>query len=314
MLEAFSQQMNLTGDAAQAVMISACEILSGSGAQPKSVSQMVREGKPDGVRVAYLSATDKLRTAKPLLRFLDTDPLRWFHPCSKNNKENYICSSDASVFITRNFRVIQNIILVDSLVRNNRRASTHAAILSNEELTLISDVGTMLKSLLLNTSVNGFNNEEDTDAVEADAFFKFKQVRECKNGALLRHTKAVQSGKNSRSIFDRDVLGGISERDWIEMLSNNDIVPLLDYDSEEYGLALVLGMVEHLIIRSIRLRYAWKWFNYDKVDEKRKPPKLGSQQFRTTESFMKKSTSEAALADLVVDDSGEARHYNNEID
>lgn len=236
----FADVMVLSGTACGAVLRQATGAFSGSK-NTEYLGKVLREGRTDPVHLKYLSVTDKLRAVKPLLRFLDSDPMRLIFP-----KERHIEKAGSSLFITRAFRVIQTVILVDSLVRNK----TESLGLSADELRVLDEIGTLLEKMLT-YAANEHWHDEDFDVFEEQAFRKFGDLYEFRYDALTRQAEAERDKGGRNSVH-------MTQAEWLQKLTEADHVPLLDFDTADYGRILLFGMMEHLIVRVIRLCYTWR--------------------------------------------------------
>eukprot|EP00587_Corethron_hystrix_P003640 CAMPEP_0113331146 /NCGR_PEP_ID=MMETSP0010_2-20120614/22289_1 /TAXON_ID=216773 ORGANISM="Corethron hystrix, Strain 308" /NCGR_SAMPLE_ID=MMETSP0010_2 /ASSEMBLY_ACC=CAM_ASM_000155 /LENGTH=500 /DNA_ID=CAMNT_0000194305 /DNA_START=162 /DNA_END=1664 /DNA_ORIENTATION=+ /assembly_acc=CAM_ASM_000155 len=274
--ERLAEQMTLSGETVEALLLKAAGTFSGMS-NPLNITQLVRQGNKnkDSVHRKYILATDKIKSLKPLLRHLDSDPMIYFKNCYP--KETFIKRSEATIVLARAFRLQTSVIMVDSIVRNKKLSFTP------EQIELIASIGYSLKSLLVS------DLEDDCEGIEQDIFEKFKEV----NG----HKKIALELISTVSKFMKDTghetaLHSLEKDEWLESVSG-DRIPFFNNESDAYGQILFFEMIEHIILRSLRTYFAWRY-----IKNTGKLPDQDIKQEDRRQSEIGMSRSESSFATL----------------
>jgi len=233
----------------------------------------------DGGNVAlekYESAIKDWRVTKALYPLLRYDPfalLRGFQPFALRsahiNSEFY---TETANTLARALRIQTTVVLLDGMIRNDPKQS-----FSEDHLTMFAEIGTLIR-YMLTVPLNHANSA----SASRDLLERLTDLRRCivdvaaavaaekieDNNSLLRD---VELGSISSDIFDDDHATKAKLLRLDSGASGGRCAPKHVKGSNVCAL-LFLQLVEHLVLRSLRLYQAWK--HVEVVYEMREHPEI----------------------------------------
>uniref|UniRef100_A0A7S0FKW7 Integral membrane bound transporter domain-containing protein n=1 Tax=Minutocellus polymorphus TaxID=265543 RepID=A0A7S0FKW7_9STRA len=247
-------QINLAGEASQAVMMWSAKVFSGQGAPVFLGSVLteyrnsgdVREGEDDEDDIAAYKAYNKgikqWKDTKGLFPLMQYDA--GLHCAKKLGIKKYEAefNKQAAIVLARAFRLQTTAVLLHSIARNDQGHD-----FSEDELNTFSFIGHLIGTLLqCPFSV-------DSEQIANDLLDQLVYVRE------FALDEAVDVAESARAISNGDASSMTLMRDALRLrLANGEgNMPLSLYSSDNSSL-LFLQLVEHLCLRALRLYYASK--------------------------------------------------------
>ena len=249
--EKLVSQINVAGEASQAVMAWSAKVFGGQGAPAFLGSVLtvcrnggdIREGEDDiAAYNAYNKAIKQWKDTKSLFPLMQYDA--GLH-CAKKlgvGKHETEFNKKAAIVLARAFRLQTTAVLLHSIARNDQGHD-----FSEDELSTFSFIGHLIGSLL------HCPFREDTEAIADDLLNQLVSVRE------FALDEAVDVAEAARATSNGDASSMALMRDALRLrLANGEgNMPLSLYSSDNSSL-LFLQLVEHLCLRALRLYYASK--------------------------------------------------------
>ena len=248
-------QINLAGEASQAVMMFSAKVFGGQGAAPALLGSILtecrvggdfREGVDDADDIATHSAYNKAikqwndtKTFFPLMQY----DARW-HCARKLGKKKHEdgFNKQAAIVLARAFRLQTTAVLLHSITRNDQGHD-----FSEDELNTFTFIGQLIGTLLQCPF------RDDSEQIANDLLDQLVFVRE------FAMDEALDVAESARAMYTGDADSLTLMRDALRLrLANGEgTMPLSLYSSDNSSL-LFLQLVEHLCLRSLRLYYASK--------------------------------------------------------
>ena len=240
--EKAESQIRRAGMSSEAVLTAAVERFSGN-TTPLCLSEVVRrkvspaekkdEEEDTTLYDSYMTAVQEFLSTKALFSLLDYDP---FHLCSCKEKK-IESMQDSAVNMARAFRIQTTVVLLDSIIRNDRGHR-----LSARQLELFTRAGQNIKSILA--------EQLDKEKSEADAFELVSILAQMRQEAIeaARRTQPL-SALSKRTVHS----GGLDVEEFVKQLKNQGGGQPMCSQS---ATILFLELVAHLILRALRLYFA----------------------------------------------------------
>ena len=272
-----AHQYSLCGEASEAVLLTAAEAFSGR-IQPQMLSQGILQQGPSNRKWRFLKRMDTSFSQHPTLHFdVSADdaiekyenaisdwkatkalfPLIQYDPFSlgRDPEKEKIFMTDMATTLARALRIQSTIVVLDGMVRNDTDCN-----FTEHQLLLFAEIGRLIhRTLTLPLIV------QSSDEAADDLFTKLAEIR---RGILDAPNQIKLAKKSSKTptIMEHDE--GIEE--FRNKILNNSVAMSVRMDddlgrgvpkyatSTEGNSMLFLQLVEHLIVRSLRLYHSWK--------------------------------------------------------
>lgn len=236
------QQVKLAGEASDALLQFASEILgSQSGRRSSSIGILteskvgVEEGD-DAAYQIYNKAICEYKAAVSVFPLSKYDP---YNLCRDNESfESY--RKQSALTLSRCLRIQTTIVLMDAALRNDSVGGN----CTTKHRALFRDIGDLIKAML------SVPCDRATGDVAADKLLdRLDEVKDCLRDSI----QLVASSASTRD----DTLTQQDKEEMKEQLSSDLVEPLQAYGSDNFSI-LFLQLVEQLTIRSLRLYYTWR--------------------------------------------------------
>ena len=253
--EKLVSQINLAGEASQAVMLWSAKVFSGQGApaflgsvltECRNSGDIIREGEDDEDDIAAYNAYNKAikqwKDTKSLFPLMHYDA--GAH-CAKKlgiGKHEAEFNKKAAIILARAFRLQTTAVLIHSIARNDQGHD-----FMEDELHTFGFIGRLIGSLLQCPF------SEDAEAIADDLLNQLVYVRE------FAMDEAVDVAEAARATTNGDASSMTLMRDALRLrLANGEANMPLSLHSSDNSSLLFLQLVEHLCLRALRLYYASK--------------------------------------------------------
>jgi len=251
--EKIQTQVKLAGEASQAVLEFAADTFSRSASRRQMMVTAPRlsmrrmTGGTDYADVDKLNfaAHDKYnralaewKTVNGVFLLAKWDPfLRLCGDLEQDAKYR----EEVALALARALRIQTTVVILDGLVRNNI-----ASKFSERQLDLIADIGSLIKVML----TAPFNEEKSEAAAEA----LLDRLDDVRGFALTAASDALAAAKMHRRLFS----GSMGKEDYRARLKKQDgQLPMCIRSHDNISL-LFLQLLEHLVVRSLRLYFIWR--------------------------------------------------------
>jgi hypothetical protein len=185
----------------------------------------------------YNKAIGDWKAVKSVFPLAKYDP---FNLCRDTEMEAAY-REQVSLTLARALRIQTTVILLDGIVRNDRGAKC-----SDRQLVLFSEIGGLIKAMLTPPY-----NEQASEAAAEDLLDCLEEIR---NGVMVESIAVAADATMQRGLF----CGSVGKEDFKAILGNSGRGMPLCVSSRDNRSLLFLQLVEHLIIRSLRLYYMWR--------------------------------------------------------
>jgi len=247
-------QINLAGEASQAVMMFSAKVFGGQSVPAFLGSVLTecriggdfREGVDDeddmATHNAYNKAIKQWNETKGLFPLMQYDA-RWH--CARKlgmKKHEDGFNKQAAIVLARAFRLQTTAVLLHSIARNDQGHD-----FSEDELNTFSFIGQLIGTLLQCPF------RDDSEQIANDLLEQLVYTRE------FATDEALNVAESARAMYNGDADSLTLMRDALRLrLANGEgAMPLSLYSSDNSSL-LFLQLVEHLCLRALRLYYASK--------------------------------------------------------
>ena len=272
-----AHQYSLCGEASEAVLLTAAEAFSGR-IQPQMLSQGILQQGPANRKWRFLKRMDTSFAQHPTLHFdVNADdalekyenaisdwkatkalfPLIQYDPFSlgRDPEKEKVFKTNMATTLARALRIQSTIVVLDGMVRNDTDCN-----FTEHQLLLFAEIGRSIHQMLTLPL-----NVQSSDEAADDLFTKLVGIRQGIVDASNQIKLANQSSK-APTILEHDE--GIKE--FRNKVLNNSVAMSVRMDddlgrgvpkyatSTEGNSMLFLQLVEHLIVRSLRLYHSWK--------------------------------------------------------
>ena len=272
-----AHQYSLCGEASEAVLLTAAEAFSGR-IQPQMLSQGILQQGPANRKWRFLKRMDTSFAQHPTLHFdVNADdalekyenaisdwkatkalfPLIQYDPFSlgRDPEKEKVFKTNMATTLARALRIQSTIVVLDGMVRNDTDCN-----FTEHQLLLFAEIGRSIHQMLTLPL-----NVQSSDEAADDLFTKLVGIRQGIVDASNQIKLANQSSKTP-TILEHDE--GIKE--FRNKVLNNSVAMSVRMDddlgrgvpkyatSTEGNSMLFLQLVEHLIVRSLRLYHSWK--------------------------------------------------------
>jgi len=256
--EKLVSQINLAGEASQAVMMWSAKVFSGQGVPSFLGSVLtecrnggeIREGEDDKEDIAannaYSKAIKQWKDTKSLFPLMEYDArLRCATKVGRMKHEaQEKFNNQAAIVLARAFRLQTTAVLLHSIARNDQGHD-----FSDDELNTFSFIGHLIGSLL---QCPFSENSEEIANELLDQLVYIREFALDEAVDVAEAARASSNGDASSMTLMRDALR-------LRLANAEGKMPLSLYSSDNSSL-LFLQLVEHLCLRSLRLYYASKEF------------------------------------------------------
>jgi Fusaric acid resistance protein-like len=273
--EKTAHQYVLAGEASEAVLLTAAEAFSGR-IQPQMLSQGILQGNKSGRKWRILKRMDTSFSQHPGLHFdIDADvalekyenaisdwkatkllfPLLQFDPfgVGRDVAVEKVFRANMATTLARALRIQSTIVVLDGMIRNDTECN-----FSEQQLLMFAEIGRALHRML--------TLPLDIQQSDGAASRLFTYLEEIRVGILESSNKLKQ---NVRSSSTPTILeGGLL--DFREKLLKQNMAMSVRMDDDmgrgvpkyvtgaDGNSMLFLQLVEHLVVRSLRLYHSWK--------------------------------------------------------
>ena len=272
-----AHQYSLCGEASEAVLLTAAEASSGR-IQPQMLSQGILQQGPANRKWRFLKRMDTSFAQHPTLHFdVNADdalekyenaisdwkatkalfPLIQYDPFSlgRDPEKEKVFKTNMATTLARALRIQSTIVVLDGMVRNDTDCN-----FTEHQLLMFAEIGRSIHQMLTLPL-----NMQSSDEAADDLFTKLVGIRQGIVDASNQIKLANQSSKTP-TILEHDE--GIKE--FRNKVLNNSVAMSVRMDddlgrgvpkyatSTEGNSMLFLQLVEHLIVRSLRLYHSWK--------------------------------------------------------
>ena len=272
-----AHQYSLCGEASEAVLLTAAEAFSGR-IQPQMLSQGILQQGPANRKWRFLKRMDTSFAQHPTLHFdVNADdalekyenaisdwkatkalfPLIQYDPFSlgRDPEKEKVFKTNMATTLARALRIQSTIVVLDGMVRNDTDCN-----FTEHQLLLFAEIGRYIHQMLTLPL-----NVQSSDEAADNLFTKLVGIRQGIVDASNQIKLANQSSKTP-TILEHDE--GIKE--FRNKVLNNSVAMSVRMDddlgrgvpkyatSTEGNSMLFLQLVEHLIVRSLRLYHSWK--------------------------------------------------------
>ena len=272
-----AHQYSLCGEASEAVLLTAAEAFSGR-IQPQMLSQGILQQGPANRKWRFLKRMDTSFAQHPTLHFdVNADdalekyenaisdwkatkalfPLIQYDPFSlgRDPEKEKVFKTNMATTLARALRIQSTIVVLDGMVRNDTDCN-----FTEHQLLMFAEIGRSIHQMLTLPL-----NMQSSDEAADDLFTKLVGIRQGIVDASNQIKLANQSSKTP-TILEHDE--GIKE--FRNKVLNNSVAMSVRMDddlgrgvpkyatSTEGNSMLFLQLVEHLIVRSLRLYHSWK--------------------------------------------------------
>ena len=272
-----AHQYSLCGEASEAVLLTAAEAFSGR-IQPQMLSQGILQQGPANRKWRFLKRMDTSFAQHPTLHFdVNADdalekyenaisdwkatkalfPLIQYDPFSlgRDPEKEKVFKTNMATTLARALRIQSTIVVLDGMVRNDTDCN-----FTEHQLLMFAEIGRSIHQMLTLPL-----NVQSSDEAADDLFTKLVAIRQGIVDASNQIKLANQSSKTP-TILEHDE--GIKE--FRNKVLNNSVAMSVRMDddlgrgvpkyatSTEGNSMLFLQLVEHLIVRSLRLYHSWK--------------------------------------------------------
>jgi hypothetical protein len=191
----------------------------------------------DAAHEKYNAAIGDWKAVQSIFSLTKYDP---FHLCSnKEGSEAYL--EAISLTLARALRIQTTVVLLDGIVRNDRGARC-----TERQLYLFFEIGGLIKTMLTPPY-----NEEMSEAASEDLLDRLEEIRD---GVLQESVAVAADVTMQRGLF----CGSVGKEDFKSMLGKSGFGMPLCVSSRDNRSLLFLQLVEHLVIRALRLYYMWR--------------------------------------------------------
>lgn len=249
-------QVKLAGEASEAVLVFASETFAkrmknedqgllfsavelsvrrclGNRLQEDDVHAQVN----DAAHEKYNKALSEWKAVKSVFPLTKYDP---FNLC-RNTKEYEAYREEVSMTLARALRIQTTVVLLDGVVRSDRGGSC-----TESQLLLFREIGRLIKTMLTPPY-----NEARSHVAAEDLMDCLDELR---TGVVQEAVEVADAAPMHRRLF----CGSVRKEDFKEMLeTRGQGMPLCVHSRDNCSL-LFLQLVEHLVIRSLRLYYMWR--------------------------------------------------------
>ena len=272
-----AHQYSLCGEASEAVLLTAAEAFSGR-IQPQMLSQGILQQGPANRKWRILKRMDTSFSQHPTLHFdVSADdalekyenaisdwkatkalfPLIQYDPFSlgRDPEKEKIFKTNMATTLARALRIQSTIVVLDGMVRNDTDCN-----FTEHQLFLFAEIGRLIhRTLTLPLDI------ESCDEAADDLFTKLAEIRQ---GIVDASNQIKLANKPSKTPTIMEHEDGIQA--FRNKVLNNSVVMSVRMDddlgrgvpkyatSTEGNSMLFLQLVEHLIVRSLRLYHSWK--------------------------------------------------------
>lgn len=146
-----------------------------------------------------------------------------------------------SLTLARALRIQTTVVLLDGIVRNDRGARC-----TDRQLDLFCEIGELIKTMLTPPY-----NEKMSETASEDLLDRLEEIRD---GVLQESVAVAADVTMQRGLF----CGSVGKEDFKSMLGKSSFGMPLCVSSRDNRSLLFLQLVEHLVIRALRLYYMWR--------------------------------------------------------
>jgi hypothetical protein len=191
----------------------------------------------DSAHEKYNKAIGDWKAVQSVFPLAKYDP---FNLC-RDKQVSKAYREEISLTLARALRIQTTVVLLDGIVRNDRGARC-----TYRQLDLFCEIGDLIKTMLTPPY-----NEEMSEAASEDLLDHLEEIRD---GVLQESVAVAADVTMQRGLF----CGSVGKEDFKSMLAKSGFGMPLCVSSRDNRSLLFLQLVEHLVIRALRLYYMWR--------------------------------------------------------
>ena len=234
--ETFASRMNNVTQTRQLVSSAALSVRRTIGKCPPQDSEAPQQVN-NAAHEKYNQAIGDWKAVQNVFPLNKYDP---FNLC-RDTKAYEAYREEVSLALARALRIQTTIVLLDGIIRSDRGGRC-----TDRQLLLFREIGRLIKTMLTPPY-----NEKGNDAAAEDLLDRLDELR---TGVVQESVAVAAAAPVHRRLF----CGSVRKEDYKTMLETHDRgMPLCVHSRDNCSL-LFLQLVEHLVIRSLRLYYMWR--------------------------------------------------------